>query len=215
MNEVIQQIKKSRNLQLFTIIITLVLVLTGETFAYFAFSASNTAITGNAGTVQLTLNVTKVLPNKTGIDNVLVINFNELAASLNSDCVDSDGEFTLCQLYRVNLANAAGGVNTRVKGSVSFNNATAPNLSWLLLGNSYSSSTTYTSAQLGNTINTASSNFASFVDNYVLEAGSNVDFYILVWVNETEDEQTDEGTYSGIVRFEDANGKGVTSMFNI
>lgn len=66
---------------------------------------------------------------------------------------------------------------------------------------------------LGNTFNTASSTFTNFVDSYLLAAGSNIDYYILVWVNETEGEQTDEGTYSGIVRFEDSNGKGVTSTF--
>lgn len=215
MSEVNNQMQPEthKNLHLVLIIITLLLVLSGGTLAYFAFNASNTAISGNAGTVELTLTVTKVLPTTTGTDDILIINFSELADSLNSRCVDSDGEFALCQLYRVNLANSASGVNTNVKGSISFNNATVPNLSWVLLGNSYSSSTTYTSAQLGTTFNTASSTFANFVDSYVLSAGSNVDFYILVWVNESETEQTDQGTYSGIIRFEDSNGKGVTSTF--
>ena len=38
----------------------------GATYAYFAFSVSNNnTITGNAATVNLTLNVNKVLPIKT------------------------------------------------------------------------------------------------------------------------------------------------------
>lgn len=209
------QLKETRkSLNLFLMIIVLLLILAGSTFAYFAFYTSNTIISGNAGSVNLTLTVTKVLPTTTGTDDILIINHSELASSLNSNCIDSDGEFALCQLYRVNLANSAGSVNANVKGSVSFNNATTPNLSWILLGTSYSSSTNYTSTMLGDTFNTASSTFTNFVDSYLLMAGSNIDYYILVWVNETESEQTDEGSYSGIVRFEDTNGKGVTSTFS-
>ena len=215
MNEVSNQVKfeNRRNLKLLIAIILLLVVISGGTLAYFAFSASNTIISGDAGTVDLSLTVTKVLPTTTGTDDILVIAFDELAESLNSSCIDEDGEFALCQLYRVNLANSASSVNVTVKGSISFNNATAPNLSWVYLGNSYSSSTTYTSSMLGSSFNTASSDFANFVDNCLVNGGSNVDFYILVWVNEAEEAQTDEGSYSGIIRFESSNGKGVTSTF--
>lgn len=216
MNEVkneVQLKETKRSLNLMMIIILLLLGFAGGTFAYFAFNTSNSIIGGNAGTIDLSLTVTKVLPATTGTDDVLITNFNELANSLNNNCIDSDGEYVLCQLYRVNLANSSGSVNTNVKGSISFNNATTPNLSWISLGNTYNSSTTYTSAMLGNTFNTASSTFANFVDSYLLNAGSNIDFYILVWVNESAAEQSDEGSYSGIIRFEDSNGKGVTSTF--
>ena len=196
------------------IIIILLLVIAGGTFAYFAFNASNTIISGNAGSVNLTLTVTKILPTTTGTDDILITNFNELATSLNNNCIDTDEEYALCQLYKVNLANSADSVNANVKGSISFDNSTAPNLSWISLGTTYDSSTTYTSAMLGSTFNTASSTFTNFVDSYLMNAGSNVDFYILVWVNESEESQTDEGSYSGTIRFEDASGKGVTSTFS-
>lgn len=210
------QVKETRkNLSLILIIILLLMTVIGGTFAYYAFSANNGSIlTGNMGNVKLSLTVTKILPNTNDVDNILVTNFNELADSLNDSCTDIDGEFALCQLYKVNLSNDATGINTNVKGSISFNNETVPNLSWISLGNSYSSDTPYTSAMLGESFNTASSTFTNFVDSYLLASGSNVDFYILVWVNESEEEQTDEGMYSGTVRFEDANGNGVTATFN-
>ena len=216
MNNIDNQIQlkeTKKNVKLILIIVILILVLAGSTFAYFAASANNSVITGDAGTVQLSLNVTKVLPTTTGTDDILVINYSELADSVNSNCIDSDGEFALCQLYKITLTNSAAGVNTNVKGSLSFNNTTTPNLSWISLGTSYNSSTTYTSATLGSNFNTASSTFTNFVDSYLLTSGSSVNYYILVWVNETEEEQTDEGTYSGIVRFEDMNGQGVTASF--
>ena len=195
-----------KNINLFLVIVILILVISGSTFAYFAFSATNNVIGGNAGSVDLSLTVTKLLPDSDDIaDDILIANFSELATNLNNGCVE-DG-YALCQLYKINLANSATGVNTNVKGSLSFDNTNVPNLSWVYLGD------TYSSTNIPNTFNTASSTFTNFVNGHLLTAGTNKDFYILVWVNESAIEQTDNGTYSGTVRFEDSNGKGVTSTF--
>lgn len=212
-NQTNDKIAKKNTQLILVIVLTLVLII-GGTFAYFSFSTSNnTTINGDAGTVNLNLTVTKILPNTTGIDDILIINFNELASSLNGGCASSDGEFALCQLYKVTITNNSTGINTNLKGSVSFNNTNTPNLSWVSVNN-YSASTTYTSALLGNTFNTATSTFATFVDNHLLTVGQTSNFYLLVFVNETEDVQTDIGSYGGTVRFEDSNGKGVTSTFS-
>ena len=212
MNNEIKNNESVKNINLFLLIVILILVISGSTFAYFAFSTTNNVIGGNAGTVDLTLTVEKVLPDgDNNTDNILIANYSELASNLNNGCVDD--EYALCQLYKINLANSATGVNTNVKGSLSFNNTNVPNLSWIYLGDTYSSSTQYESSDLPNTFNTASSTFTNFVNGYLLSSGTNKDFYILVWVNESATEQTDNGTYSGTVRFEDSNGKGVTSTF--
>lgn len=192
-------------------IITILLAVSGGTYAYFAFTSTNNNITGSAGTVNLQLTVTKVLPNTSTTDDILVTNFSELPSNLNAKCVSD--EFATCQLYKINLANNSSGVSTKVSGSVSFNNTTVPNLSWIYLS-SYSSSTSYTSTTLGSTFNTANSSFTNFVDNQLISSGTNKDFYLLVWVNESEEEQTDNGSYSGTIRFTDSNGNGVTSTFD-
>lgn len=204
--------KNHKHLYLIIAIVILLMLVLGGTFAYFAFSANNGIFGGNMASVNLDLTVTKILPTTNGVDDVIVTNFNDLAESLNSDC-SYQNEFASCQLYKVHLENNSNGLNTNLKGSVSFDNDTAPNLSWISVDN-YSSSTTYTDAILGSNFNTASSTFTKFVDNYLLTSGSEANFYILVWVNETEDVQNDEGSYTGTVRFEDANGNGVTATFN-
>lgn len=194
-------------------IIVLLVIFAGATFAYFAFNASNNnVITGEVGTVNLSLNVSKVLPNTTEVDDILVTNFNDMADNLNNKCLYTDGEFATCQLYKVVLTNNADGVNTKISGSVSFNNTTTPNLSWLKLDN-YDPSTTYTAATLETQTHKASSTFTKFVDGYLLKKSTSVTYYLLVWVNESETEQTDDGAFTGTVRFEDQNGKGVTSTF--
>ena len=56
-------------------IIIFLMVIAGSTFAYFAFSASNNIIGGDAGNVNLTLTVTKVLPVTNTTDDILIANF--------------------------------------------------------------------------------------------------------------------------------------------
>ena len=194
-------------------IMLILIVFAGATYAYFAFSASNNnVITGEIGTVNLSLDVTKVLPNTTSVDNILVTSFNELSSNLNNKCLYTDGEFATCQLYKIVLTNNADGVNTKVVGSVSFDNATSPNLSWIKLDN-YDASTTYTAGSIGGDKHKASSTFTNFSNAYLLKKSNSVTYYLLVWVDESEDEQTDDGSFTGTVRFEDENGKGVTSTF--
>lgn len=203
----------SKNLHLIILIVIVFVLLVGGTFAYYAYSGSNSIFTGNMGKVDLTLTVTKVLPNTNKVDDILVVHTNELPGNLNSGCIDKEGEFALCQLYRINLVNASGSINTDVKGSIKFDNELTPNLSWVLLEGGYSASTNYTSELIGNNFNTSSSDYAVFEDKYLLNSGSSVDYYILVWINETEGEQNDMGAYSGTVKFEDSNGDGVTAEF--
>ena len=191
-------------------IIVFFAVVIGATFAYYAFTATNNnTITGETGKVNLSLTVTKALPSTSGTDDVLVTPFSELASNLNAKCVSD--EYATCQLYKITLQNNSTGVNTKVKGSVSFNNTTVPNLSWVYL-DTYDSSKTYAASDLG-TMNTASSEFATFKTDELINSGNSRDFYLLVWVNESEEEQTDEGSYSGTIKFEDSNGNGVTSTF--
>ena len=191
-------------------ILVFFVVVIGATFAYYTFAVSNnTTVKGDVAKIDLKLTVTKALPNKSGTDDILVTPFNELASNLNAKCASE--EYATCQLYKITLQNNSTGVNTKVKGSVSFNNTTAPNLSWVYL-DTYDSSKTYAASDLG-TMNTASSEFATFKTDVLINSGNSRDFYLLVWVNESEEEQTDEGSYSGTIKFEDSNGNGVTSTF--
>jgi len=211
---VIKKIKKFRFYKCILITFLIFFSLTSGTYAYLSYSNGvNNSITGDMGQVNLELNVTRVLPVNQNVNSILLFRFDELAGNLNKGCIDQDGEFSLCQLYKINLKNKSGAVNTRIKGSLSFDSFTLPNLSWILLGNTYSSSTNYTTSMLDSDFNTASSTYTNFVDNYLLYNGNEINYYILIWVNETDEIQYDNGSYTGIVRFEDHNGNGVTAEF--
>ena len=191
-------------------VLLVLIIISGATFAYYAFSISTTTtINGTAAKADLTLTVTKTLPNTSGTDNIVLSKYSELPSNINSRCLS--GSYAACQLYTISLTNNASN-NVNVTGSVSFTNTNAPNLSWVLL-NSYSSSTSYTSNDLPNSFNTASSTFTNFVSNSLVNGNTTNNYYLLVWVNSIEEEQTDNGSYTGIVKFEDPNGTGITSTF--
>ena len=202
-----------KNVKLLIAIITIVIAVAGGTLAYFAFSTSNNSVGGEAGVVDLTLTVEKVLPDDDEVvDELLVVNFSEVPGALNNNCLDKDDEFVMCQLYKVTLSSSVAGVGTNVKGSIKFDNETVPNLSWLYLGHTYTAGS-YSSTTLGDTFNTATGEFVNFIDSYNLLSGATQTFYILTWINEITGAQTDTGTFGGTIRFEDHLGKGVTSTF--
>jgi len=209
-----RKINMGTNLKIAIGIFIFALMVVGSTYAYYTATDSEGGITGNAGEINFLLDVDKMLPNTNGVDDILITNINELASSLNNGCLDEDGDFALCQLYRITLSNNSSDVNTRVSGKVAFDNQNTPNLSWMLVNN-YSASTNYTTSSLGNVFNTGSSSFVNFVDSYLLEYGASVTYYMLVWINETVEVQDDEGGYSGTIRFEDANGNGTTAEFGV
>ena len=208
----INNISMKTNIMIGIGIFVFALFMVGSTYAYYMVSDMVSGVTGVAGEINFDLDVEKVLPNTNRVDDILVINFDELAGGLNSDCLDEDGDFALCQLYKVTLNNNSSDVNTKVSGKIAFDNQNTPNLSWMLVNN-YSASTNYTASSLGTNYHLSSSDFVNFEDSYLLEYGKSVDYYILLWVNDAEGVQDDDGSYSGTIRCEDANGNGTTAEF--
>ena len=82
MRNIQEQKENKKNVSILLGIILIMLLVAGATFAYFAFSATNNVIGGNAGTVDLSLTVTKVLPNTTGTDDIIITSFDDLATEV-------------------------------------------------------------------------------------------------------------------------------------
>ena len=90
---------------------TLVVAIIGATFAYFTAAASNsTTITGNAATVALSLNVSKVTvaDNTSGL--IPMSNSMVQAAVSNSSsngiCKDANGN-AVCQIYKITVSSTS------------------------------------------------------------------------------------------------------------
>ena len=192
-----------------TIIVILITVVSVSTFAYYVFSASNnTIIGGNSATTNLSLTVSKVKPNTETTDTLIITTYDYLkenkATIMGNNCMNSAGTYALCQVYLVTLTNNSS-VTLVTNGSISFNNSTAPNLSWIKLANA--------SDDFPNTFNTSSSSFTNFDTNITLAPNASYTAYIALWLEDIEELQDDNTSYSGTVRFIDSTGKGITSTF--
>ena len=217
------------------LMITLILILfcsiTGATYAYFAISATNNnTITGDAATVNLTLGVERIFPTSSSTNTGVMVpqlstsgsSTSPLANALKSGCVDENTN-VVCQVYKISIANVGGTATQVVDGWVSFygnsamtTNVTSvmPNLKWKLITSA--DATTPANSVLGsNTDLVASSAENEIVSNLTMVTNSSFNYYMIVWINETDvDQPTDPGkTFYGKVEFGSSNGTGVTSTF--
>lgn len=216
-----------------TLILILFLSVTGSTYAYFAFSATNNTINGEAATVNLDLNVTKIFPTANSDNTGVMVpqlsvsgNTNTpLASALKNGCVDGNNNI-ICQVYKINIQNINGTASQVVDGSVAFYgdaamtsdvSSTMPNLRWKLI--SSVDETTPSNSVLGtNEDLVADANDDNvFADNVTMIVGNEENYYMIIWINETREEQpTDEGnSFFTKISFESSNGTGVTSNFGL
>ena len=109
-----------------TLIIILLLSITGTTYAYFAISeTNNNTITGDAATVNLTLNVTRVFPTESSTNTgVLVPQLSTsasatspLATAVKSGCVDGNKN-VVCHVYKIVIQNIGGSATQVVTGTI-------------------------------------------------------------------------------------------------
>lgn len=227
---------KEKQLTKLQMYITLILIMffsvTGATYAYFAISATNNIITGEAATVNLTLSVEKVFPTASSTNTGVMVpqlstsSNSPLSTALKNGCVDGNGN-VVCQVYTINIQNVGGTATQVVDGSVSFYSDTAltvdvnsamPNLKWKLI--SSVNATTPSSSVLGNNTDlVADATDNIFADNVILKTNDNYTYHMIIWINETNNDQSDKSTvgnikhFYGVIEFNSSNGTGVTSTF--
>ena len=214
-----------------TIVLFLMFSVTGATFAYFAVSAEDTnTITGDAATVNLTLDVNRVFPTSTSANTGVMVpqlsvsgsNSSPLSNALKSGCVDGNGH-VVCKVYKIDIANIGGSAVQVVDGFISFYGNTSlttdvgvtmPSLRWKLIDSV--NVTTPGSSVLGTDVDKAANfNDNVFADDITLGTNDSETYYIIIWVNETNSDQpTDEGkSFYAKIEFNSFNGTGVTSTF--
>lgn len=218
-----------------TIILILILFfsVTSATYAYFAFSVTNDVISGEAATVNLTLNVTKIFPLSSSENTGVMVPQLSVSGSSNSPlntalkmgCVDGNKN-VVCHVYEVTIANVGGTANQMVDGEILFysdNTLTRdvsldmPNLKWKLIENGGVDPVTPANSELGSNIDlVADANSDNiFAEDVVLATNEYKEYYIIVWINETNTDQKSEPskTFYAKIVFNSSNGTGVTSTF--
>ena len=213
-----------------TLIFVVLFSVTGATYAYFAATATDDeTITGTMATVNLTLDVKRVFPlessSNTGVIVPQLSSNGALSLALKSGCVD-DNNNVVCQVYKINIQNVGGTATQIVDGKVMFygNNtltndvsSTMPSLRWKLITSADEVSPS--NSVLGNNDAMIADTVGEdniFADEITMVDGSNIDYYMIIWIDETNEEQDiDEGnSFFGKIVFESSNGTGVTSTFS-
>lgn len=196
---------------------TLVVAIIGATFAYFSAQATNdTDVKGStAAGASLSIVITKLSDEATSKNMIPMLSTDlqkGVTGTNSKSCIDANGN-TVCQVYQVTVTNGSADIGVNVKGTMNLA-STAKNMKWQVLTDA---TTVNASAQ---TVNQAT--VGVITDNQALTASGSHDFYLVIWLDETNASQdTDDAgkTFNGTVTFNGVNAdgsesKGITAKFN-
>jgi len=190
----------------------LIVAVAGSTFAFFTASATaETEITGETLDIDLGVTVTPVSATGTKGAGLIPIHDgtngeSQLQAAATANCVDSKN-YTACQIYKITLTN--GGTDaTTVDTTIEFDDATMSNyqhLKWAPM----------TGAKQMGTGTFSASKTAAKIFSDVNLAGTAIEQYVMVYVNNTGEDQTEEdsGTFTGTIKVTASTGAQVQATF--
>lgn len=222
---------------------TLIVAIIGATFAFFSAQEENAdTVRGTAASASLALTVEKLTeittttvepeggegePTTTTTTNYGVMvpqldaHINEaVTGSEKGSCIDTNGNVA-CQVYKITVKNEGTAV-AKLAGSITLAAEGAgaiTNLKWAVKADeadefgegSYAVSTENANGIPEN--NTVGA--TSLTTDLQLEAGAEEDYYVVVWISEigSAQEDYDHGSFTGVVKFNSADGDGLTSTF--
>lgn len=196
---------------------TLVVAIIGATFAYFSASATNdTDVTGTtASGASLAIAITKVSDEATAKNMIPILSTDlqkGVTGTASKSCIDANNN-TVCQVYKVTVTNGSADIGINVKGTMNLT-STAKNMKWQVLTDAKTVNADATTVAQGTA--------GTIVDNQALTASGTHDFYLVIWLDETNAAQDadDAGkTFNGTVTFNGVNSDGsastgITAKFN-
>ena len=188
---------------------TLVVAIIGATFAYFSASATNdTDVKGStASGASLAIAVTKVSDEATAKNMIPMLSTDLQKGVTGTDaksCIDANGN-TVCQVYKVTVTNGSADIGINVKGTMNLT-SNAKNMKWQVLTDATTVNADATTVAQGTK--------GDIVKNQALTASGSQDFYLVIWLEETNAPQDDDDagkTFTGTVTFNGVNSDGTTS----
>ena len=193
------------NKYIILLLIIFMILVTGTTYSYLAYNYQNdSVIKGQVVSVNVDLSVELVVGSNKGM---VPMKDEGLADALKgtggeSACVDANGNLS-CQVYKITLTNKGSKIRN-LKGIISLYNkdddSHYENLKWRELSNE-------TTVKEGSKINGMAN--STLMRDLTLSSGETKDYYIAVYVQESDDEQnyySDGGRFSGTVTVKTTNG---------
>ena len=196
---------------------TLVVAIIGATFAYFSASTTNkTDVTGStASGASLSMAITRVSDAGTAANMIPMLTTDlqkGVTGTESKSCIDANGN-TVCQVYKITVTNGSADIGINVKGTMNLAN-TGKNMKWQVLTDATHVDADATTVAQGTE--------GTIVANQALTAKGTHDFYLVIWLDETNAAQDadDAGkTFTGTVTFNGVNADGssstgITAKFN-
>lgn len=198
---------------------TLVVAIIGATFAFFSASATNNEnVTGTtAKGAALAIAISR--ESATGTEkNMIPMLSTDLQKGVTGttekggSCIDANGN-TVCQVYKITVTNGSEDIGINVKGTMNLA-SNGKNMKWQVLTDA-----THVNAEA---TTVAQGTEGTIVANQALTASGTHDFYLVIWLDETNAAQdTDDAgkTFTGTVTFNGVNADGssstgITAKFN-
>jgi len=195
---------KKNNFLIAISVISLIVILLGSTFSYFAVSvrSNQDAAALTALGFDTSVEITALYNDKALIpmDDV------DVMTGYHHNCVD-DQQFGACQAYNIHVVNSGDTMN--YNGFIKFNVTDIENLKYLILDedeNKYVDNTAITSGEnqsLGN--------------SFSLNAGESRDFILVIWLSNLNGPQDDVdglGSFTASVTYEANGGSRITGTFS-
>jgi hypothetical protein len=185
--------KNRKRVYIIVAISSLIVALISGTFSYYQASVTNNnTISGTIASLSLKLDVTKV----TSGEGLIPLQESLISKAAQASCIDSNG-YTACQVYKLTLKNESN-VSVEVNGYITLTSTTSKNLKW----------TELTSKNTYNNASTRGMSRSALVRKDVIGAGSSKDYYIMVYLKDTNTAQNtiDSGSFGGLVEFSTNDG---------
>ena len=195
-------------------VLLLILLVVGGTYAFFSANAGNNNVIkgGTASAPDLDLTVTKIstsaignlIPLDNDVDSLTKAakgyNFTGTTYDKTKSCIDKHG-YSVCQVYEIKIKNNSTATVVLNGGVIKLEGENTPNIACVVMDNSVS--ITNNATCMSNT---------SIADNEKFESAEEKTYYIMVYINNTHEEQHDRGDFNGTISFSSING-GVTANF--
>ena len=181
------------------IVMMLIIVVISYTYSFFQVEEANTTvIKGKVFSVNLSLEVNKITPSTElglipQLDSAIT---SAVVGKNNKSCIDDIGN-EICQVYEIKVKNTSN-VKLRVDGVVELNKGNNTKLKWARISNAVTEKVTAKPTLLSD-INEPS--YTTLTVNEEYTSGTEKKYYIVVWISETGNTQSDSGDFSGVVKF--------------
>ena len=197
------KMKKSTKYLLIGVLVLFLSIL-GASMAYYLARVQG-SLNGRAAGTELAIQVTKLSNNATGdlipLDNDLdTLGQAALGYQDNGACVDING-YSVCQIYKITLTNN-GSVPLTMNGTVTLSGQNTPNIDCATMSDATTVSNN--NSCMGQNV---------FVSGDTLPANDHKDYFVMVYINNLDEPQTDSGAFNGVVTFTTEDGRKVKGRF--